>query len=114
MRALGSVSWVHTLGILRGAAEGNDTKYSHVLNDYERHAAPLLATGLVRRLDDDEQPDLDSFVNLTPAGRAFYYQHLTGLPATTQCRANLWNTLPEMRSALTALKDTCTPQDTAL
>lgn len=108
MRTLDSVSWVHTLGILRGAAEGDDTKYSHVLGGYERHVAPLLAAGLVRRLADDEQPELDSFVVLTPAGRAFYEEHLTDLPAVTHCRANMWSTMREMRSALTALETTCT------
>lgn len=71
MRTLDSVSWVRTLGILRGAAEGNDTKYMHVLGGYELHVAPLLATGLVRRLADDEQPELDTFVAPTPVGRAF-------------------------------------------
>lgn len=108
MRTLDSVSWVHTLGILRGAAEGDDTKYSHVLVGYERHVAPLLAAGLVRRLADDEQPEVDSFVIPTPAGRAFYEEHLVDLPAVTRCRANMWSTMREMRFALAALKNTCT------
>lgn len=107
MRKLDSVSWVHTLAVLRGAIEGNDSKYMHVLGGYNGHVAPLIAAELVVQLADDELPELDSFVRPTEAGQAFYDRHLTGLPSSTRCRANMWSSMPEMQEALAAIEAEC-------
>ncbi|MCX4682347.1 hypothetical protein OG413_45010 [Streptomyces sp. NBC_01433] len=100
---LSHVSWTHTLGILRGAAEGNDAKYNHTLGGYDRHVRPLVDAGLVAWLADGEEPENDSFVRTTEAGQAFYEEYLTGLPAHTVCRSNAWVDIPEIDRATTAL-----------
>jgi hypothetical protein len=101
------VSWTHTLGILRGAAEGNDSRYNHTLGGYRGHVRPLVHAGLVAWLAEDEEPDNDSFVRATEAGHAFYEEHLTALPPHTVCRSNYWAVMPEMSGAITALAAEC-------
>ncbi|MEW1760326.1 hypothetical protein AB0393_27930 [Streptomyces cyaneofuscatus] len=113
MRNFATVSWTHALGILRGAAEGNDTRYTHTLG-FEGHVAPLIAARLVVRLADDELPELDCFVRPTPDGQAFYDRYLTGLAPHTVCRANMWSSLPEMRDPLAAIEAECRSRISAL
>ncbi|MET7604941.1 hypothetical protein ABZS96_20920 [Streptomyces avermitilis] len=104
---LGHVSWTHTLGLLRGAAKGNGSKYSHTLGGYRLHVRPLVNAGLVAWLADDEEPENESFVRATDAGQAFYQEYLTGLPSHTACRSNVWPTMPEMDRAIAALAAEC-------
>ncbi|MDX3695056.1 hypothetical protein PV726_32910 [Streptomyces europaeiscabiei] len=101
-----TVSWVHALGILRGAVEGDDVKYMGSVMGFDLHVRPLLAVGLVAWLDDEE-PDSPSLVRATDAGRAFYAEYLTGLEQHTVCRANYWVVMPEMSGALQALAAHC-------
>ncbi|WP_330351927.1 hypothetical protein [Streptomyces sp. NBC_00582] len=104
---LSHVSWTHTLGLLRGAAEGNDSKYNHTLGGYRLHVRPLVGAGLVAWLADGEESENDSFVRATEAGQDFYREYLTGLPSQTVCRSNYWPTMPEMDRAIAALATEC-------
>lgn len=105
-----SVSWTHTLAVLRGAAEGDDSKYLGSITAMRLHARPLLTARLIAELTEDEDEDNDGFHQVTDKGRAFYDKHLAGLPPNTQCRANYWATMPEMSSALMAIVTECEHQ----
>lgn len=104
---LRSVSWTHTLAVLRGAAEGDDSRYMGSIMGMRSHARPLLAARLVAEITEDEDEGNDGLHRVTDEGRAFYDKHLTGLPPNTQCRANYWATMPEMSSALMAIAAEC-------
>ncbi|MEU5900435.1 hypothetical protein [Streptomyces venezuelae] len=102
-----SVSWTHTLAILRGAAEGDDGKYLGSLMGIRLHARPLLAARLIAEIAEDEEEDNDCLHRVTDAGRAFHTAHLAALPPNTRCRANYWALMPEMNTALTAIATEC-------
>ncbi|MFF0132060.1 hypothetical protein ACFYTG_41210 [Streptomyces mirabilis] len=108
--------WRRCLAGQRGAAEGDDRKYLGPNRDFFTHASPLESARLVSALleDEDENEDEDGLYEdndgtykLTPEGRAFYWEHLAGLPPNTVCKSLYWSRMPEISSALAALADEC-------
>lgn len=71
---------VHSLAILKGAVEGDDTKHLGSLMGMDGHAVPLLRAGLVVDLDGQYVP--------TETGKRFYTEH--ALSALPDGRANYW------------------------
>lgn len=68
---------VHTLAILKGAVEGDDTRHLASLLAMGTHAAPLLRAGLIVPNDSTDEADPRYYVP-TDAGQRFYTEHHLG------------------------------------
>ncbi|MEU4800469.1 hypothetical protein [Streptomyces sp. NPDC023327] len=95
---------LHELGLLRGAVEGHDTRYLGSLFALDRHAHLMLRAALIIPVRAGaSRDDACQFYEATPAGRAFYAAHLSGLDERAIGRANAWGGHPQLVSAARAL-----------
>lgn len=95
---------LHELGLLRGAVEGQDTRYFGSLLALDRHAYLMLQAGLITPIPAGKPRDDDcQFYEATTAGRDFYAAHLSGLDEHAIGRANAWSDHPQLVAAARAL-----------
>ncbi|WP_413754825.1 hypothetical protein [Streptomyces sp. MMBL 11-3] len=95
---------LHELGLLRGAAEGHDTRYFGSLFALDHHAYRLLGAHLIAEVEAGARRDDNcQFYEATAAGRAFCAAHLSGLEAGAGGRANAWHEHPQLAAAARAL-----------